>query len=287
MKARVLLLAPLAAALGACATNPAEDPVQIKLNDVDTRLGRVERVISNQSLVDLSRRVDTLEGQSRDLRGSTEVLQNGSEALHKQQRDLYADLDKRIAALEGGARVNAAGAAGPGATAGRDATTGGVVGGAGTGSDGPIGAGSAGSAGAGAATGSAATPVVDEQGAYTRAFDQLKSGEYHAAAVQFQAFMERYPQSTLLDNAQYWIGESYYVTRDYDQAAAAFKAVGERWPASRKAPDALLKLGFTQYEQKHLRDARATLTQVTQRFPGTDAARLATERLQKLPAEGR
>jgi len=273
MKARVLLLAPLAAALGACATNPAEDPVQIKLNDLDTRLGRVERVISNQSLVDLSRRVDTLEGQSRDLRGSTEVLQNGSEALHKQQRDLYADLDKRIAALEGGAKPDAAATAAAAASSGATA--------------GARGAGATGAAGAGAATGSAATPVVDEQGAYTRAFDQLKSGEYHAAAVQFQAFMERYPQSTLLDNAQYWIGESYYVTRDYDQAAAAFKAVGERWPASRKAPDALLKLGFTQYEQKHLRDARATLTQVTQRFPGTDAARLATERLQKLPAEGR
>ena len=98
--------------------------------------------------------------------------------------------------------------------------------------------------------------------------------------------MERYPSSALLDNAQYWIGEAYYVTRDYGQAAAAFRAVGERWPASRKAGDALLKLGYTQFEQKHLTEARATLRQVVERFPDSDAARLAQERLQKLPAEG-
>jgi tol-pal system protein YbgF len=99
--------------------------------------------------------------------------------------------------------------------------------------------------------------------------------------------MKDYPQSSLLDNAQYWIGEAYYVTRDYEQAARAFATVGERWPASRKAPDALLKLGYAQYEQKHLAEARATLAQVAQRYPGTEAARLAAERLQKLPAEAR
>ena len=101
------------------------------------------------------------------------------------------------------------------------------------------------------------------------------------------AFMKDYPASSLLDNAQYWIGEAHYVTRDYEHAAQAFRAVGERWPTSRKAPDALLKLGYTQFEQKHLNEARATLAQVSERFPGTDAARLAQERLQRLPPEGR
>jgi tol-pal system protein YbgF len=98
--------------------------------------------------------------------------------------------------------------------------------------------------------------------------------------------MTRYPASTLLDNAQYWTGEAYYVTRDYEHAATAFRAVGERWPTSRKAPDALLKLGYTQFEQKHLAAARATLQQVVERYGGSDAARLAQERLQKLPPEG-
>jgi tol-pal system protein YbgF len=251
MNTKALLAAPGLLVLVACATNPAEDPLQIRLNDFDTRLGRVERVVSNQSLVDMSRRLDALEAQLRELRGMSEVQVNGSEALRKQQRDLYADLDKRIAALEGGVQ----------SAAGVNVGTAAAIAGAG------------------------ATAPVDDQAVYARAFEQLKAGDYRAAIEQFQGLMKNYPQSQLLDNAQYWIGEAYYVTRDYDLAAKAFRAVGERWPASRKAPDALLKLGYTQYQQKHLHDARATLTDVTQRFPGTDAARLAAERLQKISAE--
>jgi tol-pal system protein YbgF len=274
MKTRRLLVALAPAWLAGCATNPAEDPLQIKLNDFDSRLGRVERVVSNQSLVDMSRRLDTLEAQLRELRGTSEVLQNGSEALRKQQRDLYADLEKRIARMEG-----APPGGGSGAEAGNTAAGSTVAAGGGTGS-----AEVAARPGSAAASGAEPTTPIDDQAAYARAFDQLKSGEYRTAVTQFQNFMKTYPQSALLDNAQYWIGEAYYVTRDYDMAAKAFRAVGEHFPSSRKAPDALLKLGYTQFEQKHLSDARATLTDVVQRFPGTDAARLAAERLQKLPA---
>jgi tol-pal system protein YbgF len=274
---RLALLVPVALALAACATDPAEDPVQVRLNDVDTRLGKVERVITNQSLLDLSRRIDTLEAQLRELRGNTEVLQNGADGLKRQQRDLYADLDKRIAALEAGLRTGAGtGAGGAGA--------GGGPGAAAADAAGPGGGSSSGS-GASGAPASAAEPASDDQAAYARAIDLLKGGDYPTAIARLQAFMKQYPQSSLIDNAQYWIGEAYYVTHDYEQAASAFRAVGERWPNSRKAGDALLKLGFTQFEQKHYNDARATLSQVVQRYPGSDAARLASERLQKMPLE--
>jgi tol-pal system protein YbgF len=250
----ILVAAGCALLAAGCATNPASDPLQVRLNDIDTRLGNVERVVSNQSLVELSQRLDALEAQLREQRGNVEVLQNSGEGERKAERDLYGDLDKRIAALESGAH------AAPGAAVPATAVA--------------------------AAAGTSGNAPVDEQTAYNGAFDKLKAGNYSEAVVGFQAFMTHYPSSNLLDNAQYWIGEAYYVTRDYDHAARAFLAVGERWPTSRKAPDALLKLGYTQAEQKHLTEARATLSQVVERFPGTDAAHLAQERLQKLPSEG-
>jgi len=244
VKRPLLAAVPLALALAGCATTPPEeDPVQLRLADLDARLGRVERVVNNQSLVDLGRRLDALEADVRSLHGATEELQNGGEAVRKQQRDLYADLDRRISQLEQALHAGAGGAA----------------------------------------AGAPPAPAVD-QDAYVHAFETLKSGDYAAAIGQFKDFMKAYPQSTLLDNAQYWLGEAYYVQRDYDGAAAAFKAVGERWPDSRKAPDALLKLGYTQLEQKRTAEARRTLEQVGKRFPGSDAARLAAERLQKLGA---
>ena len=256
--------------LAGCASNPAEDPVQIKLNDLDTRLGGVERVVSNQSLVDMSRRIDALEAQLRDQRGSVEVLQNGADTARKSQRDLYADLDRRLRVLETGASAAAGAGSGTGANA------------AGAGAA-AVNAGNTGSAGS---AGGAAGAAGEDQAAYNAAFEKLKGGNYADAIAAFQDMAKRYPSSSLLDNAQYWIGEAYYVTRDYDEAAAAFRTVGERWPDSRKAPDALLKLGYTQYEQKHLTAARVTLQQVVARFPDTEAARLAQERLRKLPPEG-
>jgi len=221
----------------------------VKLNDVDERLGRVERVVNNQSLLQLSQRVDGLEAQLRQLRGELEELQNSNDMLRKQQRDLYADLDRRLSALQTGAK-----------SAAPDGGAGGTAGGAGTDSG-------------------------ADQTAYTRAFDALKSTDYAGAIARFRDFVRTYPQSTLAGNAQYWLGEAYYVTHDYDNAAAAFRAVGEQYPQSAKVPDALLKLGLTQIDQKKLVDARATLKQVVQRFPGTDAAKLATTRLQTIPPD--
>src|ERR1700728_2891099 len=235
--------------LVACESTPTQpDPTLVKLNDVDERLGRIEHV--NQGLLQLSQRIDALETQMRQMRGEMEELQNTNDTLRKQQRDLYADLDRRLTALQAGAKAAS-------------------------------GSGDGGSSGGGAAGGE----TGGDQGAYTRAFDALKSTDYAGAITRFRDFLRTYPQSQLAGNAQYWLGEAYYVTHDYDNAAAAFRAVGEQYPQSAKVADALVKLGLTQIDQKKPADARATLKQVLQRFPGTDAARLAASRLQNLPPD--
>lgn len=240
----------LVLALAGCATvPPEEDPVQIRLNDLDTRLAKIERVVTNQSLLELSQRIDALQAEVRTLRGQTEELDNGTEAARKQQRDLYADLDKRLAALESG---------GVAATA-------------------------AGGAGLAAAVPASGSATDAPQVAYGRAFDALKASNYPAAISGFRSFLGNYSLHELADNAQYWLGEAYYVTRDYDNALAAFSRVGSEWPTSSKAADALLKVGYSQFELKRYREARETLTAVGQRFPGSDAARLAAERIKRIP----
>ena len=54
-------------AVSACATNPEEDPVQIKLNDLEARLQRIER--ANQSVVDMAQKLDASQSEIRSLRG--------------------------------------------------------------------------------------------------------------------------------------------------------------------------------------------------------------------------
>ena len=86
--------------LAGCATSPEEDPVQIRMNDLDARLQRIERVVTNQSLLEMAQRIDALQAELRTMRGEVELLQNQSEGGKTQNRSLYGDLEKRIAALE-------------------------------------------------------------------------------------------------------------------------------------------------------------------------------------------
>lgn len=268
--------AVVVAALGAgCATTPAaDDPTQVKLNDLDARVARIERIISNQSLVDLAQHLDQVQADVRQLRGRLEELEYNTEAMKKQNRDLYNDLDKRVAALGGGSSGSAGGAgAGSAAAGGGAGATASVVGGA---------AGSAGSA-TPPATGAAATDAPggssEEQTVYAQSFDALKAGSYSVAITGFKDFLSSYPASPLAENAQYWLGEAYYVTHDLNSANTAFKAVLSKYPNGRKGPDALLKLGFTQLEQKSVSEGRSTLQQVVQKYPNTDAAKRASDRL--------
>lgn len=229
-------------ALAGCVTTPEEDPVQLRLDDLDSRVGRIDRIVSNQSLMQMTQRVDGLQEEMRALRGRIEELQNENAVLKKQQRDLYADLDKRL--TEAAASASAAAAA---------------------------------------AAPAAPVPEADEQVLYNRALEQLRGRNYAAAVDGFRALAASHPAGQMADNTQYWLGEAYYVTAEFDQAAAAFQRVLTGWPNSRKAPDAMLKLGYTQIEQNKLAAARATLQQVATKYPDSDAAKLATDRLSRLP----
>ncbi|MDB6085687.1 MAG: hypothetical protein JWN43_3568, partial [Gammaproteobacteria bacterium] len=91
--------------------------------------------------------------------------------------------------------------------------------------------------------------------------------------------------SPLADNAQYWLGEAYYVNKSFPEALAAFQRVVDKYPQSRKIPDALLKIGYCDYELKQYSEARDALSQVTTKFPDSASGRLAQQRLEKMAAE--
>ena len=242
--------------VGCAGTPPEEDPVQIKLKDLDTRLARIERVVANQSLLDLANQGESLRTDLRAMHNDVDLLTNGLEASRKQQRDLYADVDRRMKNLEArgvGGTVAAAGSGDTGSAAG--------------------------------AAGDSSGPASDDKAAYQAAFALLKDSLYDRAIAAFQKFLASFPDSQLADNAQYWLGEANYVNRSFPEAQAAFQKVIDKYPQSRKRPDALLKIGYCQYELNQWEAAKSTLSKVVTQFSDTAAGHLAQQRLDKMAAE--
>ena len=235
-----------------------------RLEGVEQRLGQLEEVMKGQALVEMSQRVDQLERELRELRGEVDALVQANAALKKQQLDIAADLEQRLAAIEARERAIAEAAAQAAAPAGQGAST-------------PV-EGSAMEPGAAAADTGGKSPELR----YGEAFDALKAGKYPEAIAGMQEFLTLHPNHPLADNAQYWLGQTYYVTRDYERAIAAFAAVGVRPTDLAKTPDALLKKGLSEIELKRPDAARATLADLVNRFPNSDAARTAREWLQSL-----
>ncbi len=239
---RLLAVALASLALGGCATAPEEDPVYIRMNDLDARVQRIERVLTNQSLLELAQRIDALQADLRSIRGEVELLQNETQGGKTQTRNLYGDLEKRLAALE---------------------TLGGVGGAAAVAAVAPASGGS-------------------EQATYDAGMAALRGGSYDKAIATFREVVTNYPRGDLASNAQFWIGESYYTKGDLENAVTAYRKVLADWPDSRKAPDAMVKLGFSLSDLKRTGEARTTLDEVVRKYPGTPAAQLAADRLKRL-----
>lgn len=121
-----------------------------------------------------------------------------------------------------------------------------------------------------------------EQAAYDAAIDRLREGNYQNAIEGFQQFLRRYPNSPLAGNAQYWLGEAYYVNRDFAKSRQAFIAMGTNYPDSNRLPDAMLKLGYVYEALDDKAKARQVLQKLVQTYPTTQAASLAENRLQML-----
>jgi tol-pal system protein YbgF len=262
------------ALLAGCSTlTPTDDPVYLRLQDLEARVIRIERVVNNESLIQIANQLDQLRAETQALRGEVETLRFETESGAERQRQLYLDIDQRLQALESQGRAGLGGAnQGFGANAAP---------GAGDLDD----AGGAGAPRAGVPAGGAQQAAVSDEASYQAAFEQLQARRYQDAARAFTQFLQMYPDSPLADNAQYWLAETHYVQRQFAAALPEFQKVIDSYPQSDKLADALLKVGYCNYELEQWDAARTALQTVMRDYPGTTAAQLAISRLEVLERE--
>ena len=244
-------------------------------DSIEQRLTRVENLIGNQVLMEQAQQMQHIRQELAEIREMVENQDHQLNLIKQRQRNLYQDMDRRLHDLEagtGGSSSSSAPIAPPGAGGSRVAPPTAAVG--------------AGSSGTTASRG-ADSGDTDGKLAYSQAFNLLKEGRYQQAIIAFREFMKNFPESRYTANAQYWLGEANYVSRDYKAALQEFQKILTHFPESSKVQGAELKIGYTYYEMNNWAAAREALQRVIARHPNTTVARKAEERLQRMKREGR
>lgn len=178
------------------------------------RVDRLEKRLSGSALTEMAGQSEQLRSDISLLRGDMEQLTHDLDELKRQQREQYLDLDKRLQALSGGAPVN---------------------------KPAPLAAADTPAAPAGPAQESGADAETVKQ-AYLKAFNSMKEGRYKDAIGLFKGFLASYAGRDNADNAQYWLGEAYYVTQDFAAAQEAFRKLQDNYPKSPKVAQAQARL---------------------------------------------
>ena len=125
-------------------------------------------------------------------------------------------------------------------------------------------------------------PPSDPRAEYQRYLDAARAGNHEYAAQGLRSFLDQHPGHELADNAQYWLGETYYARKRYALAAVEFEKVVERYPRGNKLPDALLKIGYCRALAGKRAEAIAVLRRLLRAHPDSAPAALARAKLEEL-----
>ena len=249
------------------------DPVTPVTVDLATNAGNTN---ANAQIFDL---VEMLQQEVQQLRGQVEELNYNLGRLKEDQKQRYLDLDRRIVSLSTAApvtkesrvasvtdqttqpkivvsQVKVISTAVPVGPATETSTTETET-----------------------LAGQAANDPEAAKIAYKAAYALIRKRQFDASIVALLAFVKNFPQSDLVGNAYYWLGEVYMVQGDASLAVVSFEYVISKFPQHRKIPDALYKAGVAYQNTGNVDKANQLLQRVLAEYPESSAARLALEKV--------
>jgi TolA-binding protein len=167
----------------------------------------------------------------------------------------------------------------------------------------PAGAGSSGPAPAPAPT--SAPPTVAQRPAppgtqasdlYQTAYIDFTRGHYNLAIAAFREYVRLYPETSLAEKAQYWIGESHFslarahqargeserATQELERAVQEFRRLVVAYPRGDRVPAALYKEALALAELGQLQLAAARLQFLLDQFPSSEEAAQAKDELARI-----
>jgi tol-pal system protein YbgF len=122
-------------------------------------------------------------------------------------------------------------------------------------------------------SGNKAQPSARE--AYSKAYQLVPERQFDEAIQAFQDFIRKYPDSQLVGNGYYWIGEIHMAQNRTREAEKMFEAVVRRYPGSFKVADSKYKLGLISSRYGNEDQAKEIMQSIIAEYPREPAAELA------------
>jgi tol-pal system protein YbgF len=123
---------------------------------------------------------------------------------------------------------------------------------------------------------------LSPQRLYDTAWADYTAGQWDLAIEGFNTYIRTFPRNDAADNAQYYIGESYYADGKFSEAVDAFNRVIATYPRSDVMPNAYYKRGLVLERMNQPDRARESYEFAVKNFTDSDAGRLAKQRLDAL-----
>lgn len=118
-----------------------------------------------------------------------------------------------------------------------------------------------------------------ERLAYQESFELIRRGDYEAAQIAFSNYIKSYQGSSFIDDAKFWLAESFYSQGNYIKALEIFENIQRQHPKSEKIMESILKSGFCYYELGNFEKSLTIFKQIITDYPNSSVSRLATEKL--------
>jgi tol-pal system protein YbgF len=117
---------------------------------------------------------------------------------------------------------------------------------------------------------------------YKDAYETFQKGNLEGARRKFEAFLKQYPNTELSDNAQFWIGETYFLKKDYERAILEYEKAIVKYPEGDKISAAIFKQALAFLELGDKTNARNLLKRVIEKYPHSDQAEMAKKKLETI-----
>ncbi len=116
--------------------------------------------------------------------------------------------------------------------------------------------------------------IDEEEDLYKKGKELLREGKYEESQKYLEKFIEKNPKNEKIHDAEYWLGETYFLRKDYQKSALHYLRAYKKNNKGENAASSLLKLGTSLGNIGKKKEACETFIKLKNEFPKTSDSTL-------------